>query len=111
MNYAQTRIYQQSLELVRLSRQVVSRLPPGYGFLGDQLRRATSSVALNFAEGHDKKTRAEQHRYFRIARGSAQEVAAIFDVAEAFGVISAEHHEVGAELCDHIVRMLFRFRR
>lgn len=111
MNYSQTHIYQQSLKLIKLSREVIERLPTGYGFLADQLRRSAASVPLNFAEGHDKKTRAEQQRYFRIARGSAQEVAAILDVADAFGAIRSDDHAAGAELCDHIVRMLFRFRR
>ena len=91
--------------------QVIDQLPPGHGFLADQLRRAASSVVLNFAEGHDKGTPKEQRRYFRMARGSAQEVAAIFDVAHCLNAITHEHHTQGIELCDHIVRMLFRFRR
>ena len=111
MHYAQTRIYRRGLELVATARAVIAELPPGYGFLADQLRRASSSMLLNFAEGHDKPSRREQRRYFATARGSAQEVAACLDVAAAFGVIGAESHAEGTELCDHIVRMLFRFRR
>ena len=110
MNYANTRIYQRALELVGLSKQLIDELPPGYAFLADQLRRASTSVALNFAEGYDKGSLAEQRRFFRIARGSAQEVAAILDVASKLGAVSLLHHEQGHELCDHIVRMLFRFR-
>jgi four helix bundle protein len=83
----------------------------GCGFLADQLRRAASSVALNFAEGHDKGSLREQRRYFRIARGSAMEVAAALDVGMHLGAISKAHHCQGLELCDHLVRMLFRFRR
>jgi len=44
-----------------------------------------------------------------MARGSAQEVAAIFDVADRFGAIAPTHHAAGKELCDHLVAMLFRF--
>ncbi len=111
MNFQQTRIYNRSLELVSLSQEIISGLPKGHAFLADQLRRASTSIVLNFAEGHDKGTLTEQRRYFRIARGSAQEVAAIFDVAHRLGAIAPAHYEQGADLCDHIVRMLFRFRR
>jgi four helix bundle protein len=106
-----TQIYQRSLELVALSRVVIRAFPPGFGFLSDQLRRASASVVLNFAEGHDLGSHAEQQRFFRIARGSAQEVSAIFDVAAQFGVIAQAHHDKGRDLCDHLVRMLYRFRR
>jgi four helix bundle protein len=111
MNFQNTRIYARALELVSLSKAVVDDLPKGFAFLGDQLRRAAASVVLNFAEGHDKGSLAEQRRYLRIARGSAQEVAAVLDVGARFGAVSAEHHAAGQELCDHLVRMLYRFRR
>ena len=67
-------------------------------------------MALTFAEGHDKGSLAEQRRFFQMARGSAQEVAAILDVADRLGAISSAHFADGKELCDHIVRMLFCFR-
>jgi four helix bundle protein len=110
MNFESTQIYQRSLDLVSLSRHVIVELPVGCGFLADQLRRAASSVTLTFAEGYDKGSLAEQRRFFRMARGSAQEVLAILDVAERLGAISPRRHGEGRELCDHIVRMLFRFR-
>lgn len=110
MNFERTHIYQRSLDLVSLSRQVILELPVGCGFLADQLRRAAASVVLTFAEGYDKGSLAEQRRFFRMARGSAQEVLAILDVAERLGAIAPARHAEGRELCDHIVRMLFRFR-
>jgi len=110
MQYDDTRIYRTSLELVSLSRDVIADLPAGYGFIADQLRRASASVVLNFAEGYGKGSLAEQRRFFRIARGSACEVAAVLDVAACFGVVSATHCGRGRELCDHLARMLSRFR-
>jgi four helix bundle protein len=110
MNFQNTRIYTRALELVELSQRVIAGLPAGHGFLSDQLRRAAAGVALTFAEGHDKPSRPEQRRYFRMALGSAAECSAIFDVAARLGAISAEHHRAGAEVCDHLVRMLHRFR-
>ena len=110
MQHDNTQIYQRSLELIGLIRQVIDELPSGYGFLADQLRRAASSVALNFSEGYGKSTPADQRRYFRIARGSAYEVAAALDVALGFGAVRAELHGRGKDLCDHLAAMLTRFR-
>jgi four helix bundle protein len=110
MQCESTLIYQRALTLVALIRQVIERLPAGYGFLADQMRRAVASVALNFSEGYGKSTSADQRRFFRIARGSAYEVAAALDVARSFGVVTAELHAQGKDLCDHIAAMLTRFR-
>ena len=52
--------------------------------LGRQLRRAASSVALNLAEGSGSSGGTRRERY-RNALGSAREVGACLDVAEAFG--------------------------
>ena len=110
MQHDNTRIYQRSLELVRLIKQIIDELPTGYGFLADQMRRAASSVALNFSEGYGKSTPAEQRRFFRIARGSAYEVAAALDVAASFGAIERERHEQAKDVCDHLAAMITRFR-
>ena len=110
MQYDDTRIYQTSLELVSLCREVIDGLPRGFGFLTDQLRRASSGVVLCFAEGYGKSSRAEQRRYFSMARGSACEVAAALDVGDRMGAITAAHRDRGRELCDHLARMLTRFR-
>jgi len=111
MQFDNTRIYARSMELIELTNRVLRKLPPGYGFLADQLRRAASSVPLNFAEGYGRVTAREQRRHFIIARGSASEVAAIFDVAKGFAIIDEDDHEHGRDICDHLVRMLTKFRR
>jgi len=110
MQYDNTKIYRRAIELVALSHRIINELPVGYGFLADQLKRAACSVPLNFAEGYAKGTRKEQRRFFRIARGSACEVAAIFDVAHTMGVIRDHDHEYGKDVCDHLARMLTLFR-
>ncbi len=66
---------------VEFHRMVADLAPRGSG-LGDQLRRAAASIALNLAEGHGRMTRAEQARFTLIARGSALECLAILDLLE-----------------------------
>jgi len=110
MHHENTRLYQTALDLVALCASVVEHLPPGLGFLGDQLRRASSSVPLNFCEGCLKSSRKERTRYFETAAGSAREVSAILDVAVRFKGISEEARLAGKDHCDHICAMLYKFR-
>ena len=110
MQYENTLIYAQTRALLHLTHQVLTDLPTGYGFLADQLRRASSSILLNFAEGYGKSSSKDARRFFIIARGSTNEVAAILDVAQDFGVVEAQTVREGKEQCDHIARMLTRFR-
>ncbi|MBT6756717.1 MAG: four helix bundle protein [Candidatus Pacebacteria bacterium] len=50
--------------------------------LKSQLSRASSSIALNLAEGSGKRTFKDQRRFFYIAFGSAKEVSAILTLAK-----------------------------
>ena len=109
MNYRSTRIYARSLHLIDLCHQLLGDLPPGFGFMADQIRRAASSVALNFAEGCGRSAKAERRHFFAIARGSAQEVAAAIDVLDHFGVVRGELRLAGLDACDHLAAMLVRF--
>ena len=49
-------------------------------YLRDQLLRASSSIALNLAEGSGKKTSREQSRYYNIGLGSLRECQAILEL-------------------------------
>jgi four helix bundle protein len=50
--------------------------------LARQLRRASTSVSLNIAEGADEFSAAEKARFYRIARRSAAECLAILDLLD-----------------------------
>ena len=49
-------------------------------YLQDQLLRASSSVALNIAEGSAKRTEPEQRRFYKIALASLRECEAIVEI-------------------------------
>jgi four helix bundle protein len=109
MLHTQTRIYTKSLELIALSVRVIDGLPRGHAHLADQLRRAASSITLNYSEGCGKSSLRDRRRYFDSARGSANEVGAIFDVALAFGALDEKLHNEAADRADHLAAMLSRF--
>lgn len=73
--------------------------------LGDQLRRAAASVALNLAEGYGRESRGDQRRFFTIALGSARECQAVFDLAA--GAFSPQLHDQ----LDHLAASLWRLTR
>ena len=110
MLYSQTRIYARSLELVALSREAIEEMPAGYAFLSDQLRRASSSVVLNFAEGAGKTTPRERRCYVQRSKASAYEVAAAIDFGIAAGVLPVRFKADAAEVVDHLGGMLSKFK-
>ena len=73
--------------------------------LADQIRRAGSSIALNLNEGR-KRTGADQRRFFRHAAGSASEVRAGLEVADAWGW--APDVARVAPLLDRVIAMLWK---
>ena len=74
--------WQRARELARAVSDLVERPPISqrYAFR-DQLHRSAVSVMSNIAEGYDRGSRAEFHRFLSIAKGSAAEVQSLLYVA------------------------------
>jgi four helix bundle protein len=109
MHFTNTRIHTRCIELLRETHATIQTLPSGYGYLADQLRRAAASILLNFAEGCGKPSVADRNRYFAASRGSAYEVAAVYDILLAFGLCDNNKHLKVIDQCDHLAAMLTRF--
>ena len=109
MRHEQTIVYQKCLALMETARQAIEELPNGFAFLADQLRRNTSSVAHNFAEGYYQDLQRQQRRYFGYAIQSAREASTSFDTARAFRAAQVETIEVGKGLALDLVRMISKF--
>jgi four helix bundle protein len=72
-------VYQLARELARTGHTVIQQVPPGRADLIDQFRRTTLSVPLNIAEGGGEYAPKEKARFYRIAKRSATECAAVLD--------------------------------
>ncbi len=94
------------LELIVMLRPVIERIARRDPNLEVQARRALSSVALNSREGGGSQGKNQRARYFN-ALGSAQEVRACVEVAQAFGYIEPLD-ELCADRLDHVVAILWR---
>jgi four helix bundle protein len=98
--------YRVAIEFVAVAYDLCERLPPGHALLADQLRRASTSICLNMAEGAGEFSRKEKGRFYRIAKRSAIECVAILDVFRAIKI--ALETESGEQLLLRIVSMLTR---
>jgi four helix bundle protein len=74
----------------------------------DQLDRAATSVVLNIAEGAGEFSRDEKQRFYRMARRSATETAAILDILDRRQAVAASVLAPALELLERVVAMLAR---
>lgn len=100
------RIYPVLLHVVQELRPVMAVLDRKDRDLGRQLRRSAASVGLNLAEGTYSRGRNRAAKY-HVALGSAREVLACLELAEAFGYVGPVAPGVRAEL-DQVVGTLVR---
>ena len=104
--------YRVAVEFLEIADVLAKRLPRTKGQLGDQLTRASEGIVLRVAEGAGAEYRsADQKRYFRSARGSAMECAAVLDICRTRQVGSAEQLAAGRALLLRLVQMLSRLAR
>ena len=96
--------YEVSLDLIRSIRPLVDLLEARDKDLADQIRRAASSVCLNLAEG-SRRAKGDPRRLYSYASGSAMEVKAAIDVAEAWGWV--EHVDRPRQLLDRLLGLLW----
>ncbi len=101
-------VYQAAIRFVVMANDVVEQLPRGRGYLADQLQRAATSVVLNIAEGAGEFAPKEKARFYRMARRSATESAAVLDVCRNLKLLADERHAAGRDLLLQVVSMLVR---
>jgi four helix bundle protein len=99
-------VYQASIELVVLIDEIIELLPRGRSYLADQLQRSGTSIPLNIAEGAGEYSVNEKNRFYRIAKRSATECAAIFDICRRLKLVQEAQYSKGRELLMRLVAML-----
>ena len=77
-----------------------------YG-MTSQMRRASTSIPLNIAEGYAKKeSQAEFKRYLLMALGSSDEMQVLLSFVKDLGYINTETYEKSREIYKEIAKML-----
>lgn len=93
-----------SLKLIEALAPVVPAIERRDRSLGDQIRRAASSVSLNLAEG-ERSAKGNKQKHYAIAHGSANEVRAALLVARAWGW--SEPNERALAVLDRLLAILW----
>ncbi len=78
----------------------------GYGFLVNQLNRASLSISANIAEGNGRFTKPDRKNFFGIARGSVQECVPLLELARRRKLLTEEQHVELKNQLEEIARML-----
>ena len=100
-----------SIEFLAVVIEFSDEVPRGHAALLDQLRRAATSIPLNIAEAAGRTGSEGAARHHAIARGSAMECAAVFDVGRLLKIRGDATHARGSALLTRLVEMLTRLCR
>ena len=99
--------YRIALEAARRLRPSLAAIRQQDRDLEKQVRRATQSIVLNLSEG-DRRRGQDRLHLFRIAAGSAAEVKAALDLAEAWGYLSKGQAEPARDQLDQLLAVCWR---
>jgi four helix bundle protein len=111
-DYRKLEVWQRSHRLTLAVYAATKSFPKEELFgLTSQLRRASSSIPANLAEGCGRDSDAELKRYIDIAHGSASETEYHLLLAFELRYLTAAVHEPLADEIGQIKRMLGAFAR
>ncbi len=98
--------YQLALQVMREAYRVIQKLPPEEKYnLGLQMRKASTSVGFNIAEGYGRYHYLDCLRFYYIARGSLDETLSQFIACDALGYTKGEL-PAQRQLCHSALRSL-----
>ena len=103
------RIYSVALDICRDASRIAKQIEKHDTSLANQLRRCASSVPLNIREGSGSFGGHRKQRYHS-ALGSAGEVLAVYDTAEAMNYIAPVSREMRRRV-DHVIGTLVNVLR
>ena len=95
-----------AIDFLVVADEIATGLPRGRGYLVDQLRRAATSIPLNIAEGAGEFSPGDKAIFYRMARRSATECAAILDASRALNLADSQLLSNGRALLLRVVAML-----
>ena len=104
-DHEKLKVYQSAIAFVAWSTELLGPIQ-SKAAVKDQLDRASTSVALNIAEGNGKFAIRDRCRFLDFARGSALEYAACLDVLVAKKLLEKEIVGAGKDQLLEIVSML-----
>ncbi len=106
-NYKDLRVWSKSHELTLGIYQATKNFPKDELYsLTNQIRRASSSIPANIAEGCGKNTSNDFAKYLNISLGSANETEYFILLSKDLGYLSTENYETLNKLVNEVKAML-----
>ena len=111
MGYRKLQIYERSYQAALAIYRMTKGFPGTEKFaLVSQMQRASTSIALNIAEGYAKKSSQEEFkRFLLMALCSANEMSVLLDFSKDLGYINQTEYEKASKEYDEIGKMLNKF--
>ncbi|MBN2522508.1 MAG: four helix bundle protein [Bacteroidales bacterium] len=111
-NFRELKIWQKSRELVKHIYLITKSLPQKELFgLTSQIRRASTSIPSNVAEGCGRQTDKELIRFFDITNGSAFELETLLLIASDLNYINKDSVKVIIYKVQEIEKMIFNLKK
>ena len=106
--YKDLKVYSKSYELCLSMYQQVKMFPEDERFgLISQIKRASSSIPLNIAEGYGKRSSVlEFKRFLSMALGSCNEMEVLLSLSKDLGFMSLDMFEKLSEAYEEVAKML-----
>ena len=107
-DYRELKVYEKSYEAAKMVYIISKGMPQSEQFgLTSQIRRASTSVPLNIAEGYGKQAGdKEVLRFLQMARGSSVEMQVLVNMLKDFGYISDEVYKETINQYEEIGKMI-----
>ena len=106
--YRKLKVYEKSYRAGLATYELTKEYPKEekYG-ITSQMRRASTSIPLNIAEGYAKRSSQEEFkRFLLMAIGSASEMSVLLEYSKDLGYMSQERYEKAVREYDEIGKML-----
>jgi four helix bundle protein len=106
-SYKDLLVWQQAMDLAVLCYRITKGFPKEELFgLTSQIRRSSSSVAANVAEGHGRENSGSFVQFLRIAQGSLKETETHLLLSSRVGLVKEIEVRDALLACEDIGRML-----
>jgi four helix bundle protein len=106
-SYRDLNVWRKAIALAVSCYELTARFPREEKFgMTAQLRRASTSVAANIAEGHGREHTKTFIQFLRISQGSLKELETYLVIAEQVGLLPPERIQPVFVACDEVGRML-----
>ncbi|MFH1479131.1 MAG: four helix bundle protein [Candidatus Omnitrophota bacterium] len=108
-SFERLEVYKKAISFINSVFSLCNKIPYKLqSSLGDQMRRASLSIANNIAEGSDKRFPKDKKRFYDHSLDSARECIPMFTVCLNQGIITSNIHDKLRDECIVICKMLRR---